>query len=318
MRVWANIIAMSTTFSVALKYPNGIHYREYCPLTHTLIDNININNWIHMQLFSPQQSHVWTGFAVYNDQTDRLGFKCTAKGHTKGIICWNGADMCWIIHSVPEFPAQFDPSARTISDIDPNELIFGQSFVCIKFKNISNTKTMVANMFNQIYNMEPNIYIQKDAPFNSTHNLRTHPTALLELPLKKRKISPFCCCTRQNDLQISHIAKHSKHNCDIYENLVEIHGSEKCVTETWMRSPKMESSMRVTQLTCVLGSTEERNYRTTQDHSKWAIGIGGKKKWVAIGDLNRMSSQHARGGGVMVITDAGLWNAFMKIVPETD
>jgi deoxyribonuclease-2 len=59
---------------------------------------------------------------------------------------------------------------------------------------------------------------------------------------------------------------------------------------------------------------KEEDYVEQQDHSKWAVSDSAEDPWVFVGDINRMPSQHHRGGGGVVIRDAALWRAFTAMI----
>lgn len=55
--------------------------------------------------------------------------------------------------------------------------------------------------------------------------------------------------------------------------------------------------------------------KESQDHSKWAItSPDSKKHFVCVGDINRMFSQSARGGGTVCLDNKLLWEGFFSAV----
>ncbi|XP_051576233.1 deoxyribonuclease-2-alpha-like [Myxocyprinus asiaticus] len=58
-------------------------------------------------------------------------------------------------------------------------------------------------------------------------------------------------------------------------------------------------------------------FKTTHDHSKWAISAGDSRKgsrtsggWVCVGDINRDETEEKRGGGTVCHQDAVVWKAY--------
>ena len=52
-------------------------------------------------------------------------------------------------------------------------------------------------------------------------------------------------------------------------------------------------------------------FRNTDDHGKWGLSMTREQgAWLCFGDLNRMSSQRFRGGGVVCFQEEGLWEAW--------
>lgn len=57
-------------------------------------------------------------------------------------------------------------------------------------------------------------------------------------------------------------------------------------------------------------------WKGTQDHSKWVSGID--DAWVCIGDINRMCSQEARGGGTVCVHNESLWSSFQSAITSIE
>ena len=70
-----------------------------------------------------------------------------------------------------------------------------------------------------------------------------------------------------------------------------------------------------------------KKWKTTEDHSKWAIsyfphekavqtvrGLGSRnrKKWVCVGDINRKIMENNRGGGATCIHSPNIWFEFRR------
>jgi hypothetical protein len=57
-----------------------------------------------------------------------------------------------------------------------------------------------------------------------------------------------------------------------------------------------------------------------QDHSKWGVAINGtaQQHYVCIGDMNRMTSQWARGGGTVCFRQANIYKPFLGSIVGAD
>jgi deoxyribonuclease-2 len=220
----------------------------------------------------------WNNWLVYNDESPNK----TAKGHCKGVLTWNNKTIGWLIHSVPKFPEYLDETG--ISGIEYSELKYGQSFVYIEFNIIH-----LNYILKQIYEMEPNIYIKSDnVPIiDSTNYYKIYPII---------------------GEKIYHIAKSPDFEKDIYEDILMAEFGESCLVESWIRGQEIPESSKIVHVKKVNG------YKSSSDHSKFAISIKSNNKWVFIGDLNRMESQKKRGGGGLLICDDSIHEAFMKII----
>ncbi len=109
---------------------------------------------------------------------------------------------------------------------------------------------------------------------------------------------------------------------DLYASLVAPGLGDSLRVETWIRGSKLGpycppsyqyATVDVTNM--VLGGVA---FKETQDHSKWAITSGASAHAVCIGDINRMSSQFARGGGTVCVPNAQLWAALNGAIAATE
>lgn len=275
-------------YKIALKLPKhcdkngkGKIYKYYNNGKFIIDDDINI--WIK-NLFLNKN---WNNWIVYNDQIEKLGLSHTSNGHTKGILVWNDSKIGYLIHSTPNFPKSFNGS--TISEIDDNELIFGQNYIFIE---IEYTIDMLNLLFLQILNLSPNIYM-----FNSN----------ISLPqtLNKKEYEPIILYLNED---ITHISKSPLCNSDIYEHLSEKYDITLKV-QSWLRGGEdgnMKDTNTVTNINTFKGEKDDSTYKSTQNHSKFAVS---NKSSTIIGDLNRMISQKKRGGGCLYIKDHMLTSA---------
>lgn len=56
------------------------------------------------------------------------------------------------------------------------------------------------------------------------------------------------------------------------------------------------------------------SYRTTRDHSKWAVASTSAKTWVCVSDLNRNYGGYLRSGGALCTQIPKLFNSFKSLV----
>lgn len=251
---------------VALKFPGGTRGIRW---DGTFV-SCDINSWIK------SVSHVsqpWTGWVCYNDETKALGIPQTRKGHCKGVVAWNAERISWLIHSVPNFPRMFTGSE--ISNIEPGEHIYGQSFAHIL---TSYSPSLLHSILAQISHMQAHIFLQQGAipEFPKSNRITTVP--LFD--------------------GVVHICKPPTVKMDIYGHLADTHPSPWFV-QSWKRGHPIGYT-GIHDLQTMKHDTTE--WSTTQDHSKWAVS----DDLVWIGDLNRMSSQENRGGGGVMVRDAEL------------
>ena len=265
-----------TSLQVVLKLPRGDKCIKYHNAGFNAIGSIQ--DWIQTVYTID-----WSGWIAYNDET-QLTSKRT-KGHCKGILTWNASKIGWLIHSVPNFPTEL--SATTISPILPSELMYGQSFVYIEMKY---TKEKLEKILQQIHWMDANIYLKHNMPeiqlYNST------------IQIKKINISST----------LSHHCKKHHHTIDIYGDYLCTLDNSKWYVETWRRGSPIVKKTNVYDIHNL--GWNFIFYKESQDHSKWAVC----KKYVWIGDLNRMESQLKRGGGGILIRNSKMVKAFKSLI----
>lgn len=87
------------------------------------------------------------GYILYNDQADKV---TVIKGHTKGVILFDGNTAVWIVHSIPHFPPKKSDAKYMIN---PSQCVYGQSMVCMTFKFDELEKIGLQLLFNypQVY-----------------------------------------------------------------------------------------------------------------------------------------------------------------------
>jgi deoxyribonuclease-2 len=264
---------------VALKFPHGTDGIMFDSGVGFI--PCDINEWIR----ALYKKHEWTEWIAYNDETGAFGNNQHKKGHCKGIIAWNTERISWLIHSVPNFPREF--TGKTISDIEPSECIYGQSFV---FTTVPFTVDMLKRILTQVHFMEAHVFLQ--------HTLYALPIAIKSNEFSKIKLSE----------SMTHIAKPPSLHMDIYEELVLDHSS-KWQVQTWKRGHPLDPSNVIVDIENMGYTTTE--WKCSQDHSKWAVNAL-DVCW--IGDLNRMSSQANRGGGGLVIRHPALANGLRELI----
>jgi deoxyribonuclease-2 len=262
-------------YEIVLKYPKSLKYRIITSKNKDWVVNEDINEWVK----GKYKENKWKKWVVYNDDNDKI----TNHGHCKGILSWNSKKIGWLIHSVPRFPEKFG-----ISGIEYGQLLYGQSFIYIEFNIIH-----LDGVLSQLSNMNPNIYIGEP---------------LSEIKNNNYKIYPII-----GD-KIFHISKHYTDEKDIYGDiLIPFVKDGNCLVESWLRGQVIPESERVSHIKGMIGYNND-SYTETNDHSKFAVSHGSKRKWVFIGDLNRMESQKKRGGGGILLYDDEIHDKFMEII----
>jgi len=231
------------------------------------------------------KSHSTGGNSSVSDAPAQLKSHSTG-GHCKGILAWNATHISWLVHSVPNFPREFNGS--TISPIEPSEHIYGQSFFHVTRQA---DEAFIKQAIAHIYLMNAHIFMKHNVP---------------DVQQPKDMIS-----TLSFSEEITHIAKSPKMEIDIYSEYLTIYAMDWYV-ETWKRGHAITTVSPIKDITNL--SIFGVKYKESQDHSKWAAC----DQYYWIGDLNRMTSQYKRGGGGFVIKNQGVASALKSIIIATE
>jgi hypothetical protein len=274
-----------------LKLPHGKEYISYS--NNKFIRHTDINEFL-IKLYV---NNKWTNWIVYNDEIEFNNIKPTRKGHCKGILTWgvsktettllsNKNKIGWLCHSVPKFPKFFNNIG--ISEINETGLIYGQSFQYIE---IDFDQEILNNIIKQLEIMQVNDYI---------NNGNVLKKKIKNININKIKIT--------ND--IYHIAKSPKYEIDIYSEYLIKEYNYNWKIETWKRGHNIENiNPNINDIKKL--QFENISWFETQDHSKWCVS---NKNYYCIGDLNRMTSQYQRGGGIFVCIDKKLCLELNKLI----
>ena len=174
------------------------------------------------------------------------------------------------------------------------------------------TKTQLLNVLSQVSYAFPFVYNQNIPEFiKADKNFALHNIILNSLikgirvkrPAVNKRTFLFTKITNQ---KLINFAKTDKFNKDLYSDFVAPGLKSSLYTTTWQNGSggKMNSScpsngIKVLNNKCVfLENNKNFTWKTTQDHSKWAVSAD--KKYACICDINRVESQFKRGGNFIV------------------
>jgi deoxyribonuclease-2 len=241
----------------------------------------------------------------------------------------------WIQHSIPRFAPPFNTSAFSYPD---NALNNGQHIVCITLS----TSISVDQVLNQLLIMRPSVYA-----YNADERfLLAHP-AFQNLINRRFSNSKFKQISMKTvgGVSFQHFAKSPKLHQELYVDLVAPAVNANLTVQSWRngRGGRLQStcnttfdvfniqevSLKQTDLptdkkptkpkrankrssSTVAPGTDDPKissivWKTTEDHSKWAASDNKKRPVSCLGDINRMRSQFARGGGALCMQDINVW-----------
>ena len=235
-------ISESINYHIALKSPKNTKYM------YTKQDDWNFSDDINEWISDRFSSINYKSWIVYNNQLDK---DHSSFAHAKGIIVWNNTKICWMIHSVPNFPESFNENG--ISKINKSELVYGQSFIFIDnipINNLKNIKDQLSIMHVHVYNQkifDQNVFDQNVFMKNNV-NIQYHSFSN----------------------NIHHVSKSKHFGLDLYEgHLVDKFGGS-CYTETWIRGHEIPETDRVSNIKEIKWKNGN-TYTYAHDHSKYAV-----------------------------------------------
>lgn len=224
-------------------------------------------------------------FAMYNDQLPDNANASKRNAHSKGALAFGSSKGFWMISSVPKFPAM----ASTRYAYLDSQTVYGQTILCVTLK--ASEKSIIKSVFKTtnptIYDGKAFIEDAGNSPTTYKQSFRTDGN----VPLKV-------------------FAKSANFGKDIYRYLISPGiNNTKLWVQTWR--PNLENTTRVKNIEHIFFRRKQLSFKTTVDHSKWAVAFD--LPWTCIGDLNRNISQFKRGGHSLCLENRKLARAFRRL-----
>lgn len=250
---------------------------------------------------------------AWNDQPP--GTELSANGaHAKGVLAFEGSTGFLLRHSVPRFPIQsikgeyqgFPEYAR----------IYGQTFLCVSYST-ANLDALASQLMLDAVTVY-DAHLTKTAA-QTWKNLSTLATPNYQ-PLRTRFTQTMAVPSIGGTV-FTDFAKSKECNCELYTQIVAPAYASDMAVLSWGR-PLMGPGCRpftrynVLDISGLVLNTPAGSvsYNETKEHSK--LGLLEQGNVVCVGDINRMTSQAARGGGTTCFSNQLLWNALAKQIGE--
>ncbi|XP_043205328.1 deoxyribonuclease-2-alpha-like [Amphibalanus amphitrite] len=256
-------------------------------------------------------------YVFYNDEHPDNS-TTGVKGHTKGVVAFDGDQGFWLIHSVPKFP----PPPGEQYSYPGNGQTYGQSFLCVTLSSDQLETVAQQLLFN-----EPYLYATQLAPALEAQ----YPLMARVIAGERRSEPPWFGVETlpSGDATFTSYAKARDFGDDLYSGLVAPTLTTGLFAETWRNGATetqlpsncsaVEPVLNVQNITATAaGGPLPFEFGTTKDHSKWAVSDDSTQPWVCVGDVNRMSTQSDRGGGTVCRWDAVLWRLYSQLVAAVE
>ena len=290
-----------------IKQPKGFIYMYSDPgvmwgaSLHTL-------NSTHAGALGVTLGQLWDSsndYIMFNDEP--LGVNVSsAIGHTKAIWAWSGNTGFILTHSVPLFPA--GPSlVRNYSGLGDNAYTYAQHMACFSTTTVNlNRLAIIATL------TVPGVYDMRIG-MNAPSGLRDLANGVRN----KNKVCNHTWFQTIGGRNITYFAKSSQWNNELYSACVTPVLKTSLVVESWIRgSVEGPYCGLYAVLDVKLLNFSAIGWKESQDHSKWAVGIG--SPWVCASDINRMLSQYGRGGSAFCYEDATMAEVLNDAITSSD
>ncbi|KAH8295516.1 hypothetical protein KR018_012509 [Drosophila ironensis] len=263
-----------------------------------------------------------TLLAAYNDEEPN-GTVFSSGGHAKGVVATDGETAVWLVHSVPKYPTVPEYSYPTSGEQ------YAQSMLCVTLKAEDVEKVGQVLIYN-----EPHFYYQRNPLVKISEE--AFPSLERALHGQWRTESPF-----EKDVELRSLegkkfrlfGKSGRANVELYADVVAPALDVSLFVEAWRDGAgnlpnSCDKDDKVLNVESISNEQLSVNFKTTQDHSKWAVSrptgiliykwrVGGGD-WICVGDINRQQGQLQRGGGTLCHKSARVSNIYRQLVSNWD
>jgi|EP00927_Polykrikos_kofoidii_P011825 deoxyribonuclease-2 len=299
-------------FTYAFKYPGSFEY-AYMDENNKLAKSSKTLNTDSSSITATlKQIHdAGVSFVMWNDQPPPDSDTKAPQAHAKGVLAFSNSGGFWLTHSLPHFPSM---DAQNVADFwAAGSDIYGQSFLCITLDAVAIHDLSPVFKINQ-----PHVYVTDFA----TGATETFPD-VKEWAVNRE----WDTDTMTKQVQIRSLGGRTFNvfgksglwgdGKDLYRDLVA-----PAVGDLYMEGWRHGAGVwgpacgtnKVYDILAV--SFPEVAWRTTQDHSKWAVGQSGSL--LCVGDINRGDGQDKRGGGTVCIHDDSFASQLRSVISGHD
>ncbi|XP_014224331.1 plancitoxin-1-like [Trichogramma pretiosum] len=326
---------------VAYLYMDSSSYKYGWTLSSKDISKNNSIPAYTLSQFYDDKSAADSLWILYNDQPPNLPARLT-NGHAKGAVITDGKEGFWLIHSVPNFPPRPNTGEdvsrsktdkvesgvrvdRTDKDYPSGGYSYpssgranGQSFLCVSTSEESFNSIGKQLMYNQI------VVYRRNMPKQLIDKFTTLVDAAKQVRVRSPPYYRMANFNSKNGMKFTSFAKSSKWDRDLYDDFVAVELNADLYTETWMNGRgKLPSDCNATRVMNVQSISLPKagvSFKSTHDHSKWAVSIDGKsaRSWVCVGDINRADTQFERGGGTVCLNLPEVWKSYRDSVDDVE
>ncbi len=283
-----------------LKMPQGTNYYYY-DNTEFIYSDYSLNDTQNGAL-THTMNQLWTlnpNYLIYNDETPHQTEYNFSVAHSKGVIIWDSNSAVIITHSIPKFP-QGPSQQQEYTGLMENAWDYGQDASCMPL-----SLSALEAVYTALVETTPLVYDQRGEISTNKY-----------MSQQKQNVP---CTVTPIDSSYIYFTKSSSDQVDIWGSCVTPYFGMTMKVESWIHGemegvycpPKHSYQTLDIKSLQFLNGTEFVEY---SDHSKWGIG---DNPLVCFGDMNRVTSQLTRSGGVYCWKDSDLWNNLNNAIQET-
>lgn len=255
---------------------------------------------------------------------------------------WFSMPQCFSCCPVFSFFGSSVETKKAFNRIPKSQLIYAQSFAIVTTEF---SRELQTNIFHSLQNMQVHVYQSSGfslhvfpsvALSDQLFAIQLEPNVLhlgkspeLEKDFYAEGVVPYL---KSNRCLVESWMRPAMEECDVVKHAKRIKWKRRTCTSG--RRNNMVAELEDTAAATTAISTEHTEapwikYSEGSDHSKWAISLHdyedhrkkkytnqNDRKWVLVGDMNRMKSQAHRGGGGVVFFDEKLWKLFYEIAED--
>ncbi len=275
---------------MAFKGPKGTSY-AYADAQTILTSSPHSMNSTSVGALGLTLGQLWseptTEYILWNDSPPGAANYNYTVGHAKGVWAWNTVtgDAIIVQHSIPQFPQGPGSSSKYVG-LGSNAWTYGQHVACFH-TSVSELERLAGLAALTV----PGIY--------DTRISSQTPSALQVLASGGFSTQPDCDSVSFSTAQgvnVTYFAKSTQWNNELYAACLAPGLQTSLRVESWIRGSAEGPSCGATEVLDVQSVVYPGGlaFSEVDDHSKWAVGDDGV---FCASDINRMTTQYARGGG---------------------
>ena len=305
--------AVDTWF--AIKHPKGSAYTYWDSDTLTFQPSKHSMNDTTVGALAQTLQQLWSSsisYLLWNDSPlpASPNYNYTT-GHTKAVWMWNTEtnDAVILQHSIPLFPAGPTLTPHYLG-LGSNAWTYGQHAACLQ-----TTVDQLAAAAALIPLSVPSIYDQRIQP--------TDPASLQQLAAGAASTDPMCATfsfQTPANRNITLFTKSTQWDNELYAECIAPTLQESLVVESRVHGSAEGPACNTLSVLDIKGLAlpDADPFSEYDDHSKWALAASAASSWICPSDINRMTSQFARGGSAFCWKEPTLAAALRTAITSTD